>query len=278
MNACASGPADPGEVDARLWAHPAFLATLVVSSIVVVSMAYWQDTIESALFDFEWSLSSLLPPERFERVGLLLLPALGFGSGLLASVSPCILPLVPLNVAYIGASGSSGLRSIGLSIRFVLGSALALSVLGLFGDLAGFLMIDHRGPMLLIAGVAMLYFGLAILEVVPAPTRHLLGSSRRALGPIGAGAAFSLITTPCSSPLLAALLTISAAQAVAGSGVVAMLSFSLGYTMLVFLGGVFGGGLFAWVRRFDLQAPRAAAAALMIACGLTIGYSGAGWF
>lgn len=278
MSACASGPADPGEVEGRLWAHPAFLSTLVVASLAALAMGHWQAAIETALFDVEWSLGALLPVERLDRVGLLLLPALGFGSGLLASVSPCILPLVPLNVAYIGAAQSSGLRSIGLSIRFVIGSALALSVLGLFGDLAGFLMIDHRGTMLLLAGVAMLYFGLAILELVPTPTRRPFGARGRALGPIGAGAAFSLITTPCSSPLLAALFTISAAQAVAGAGVVAMLSFSLGYTMLVFLGGVFGGGLFAWIRRFDLQAPRAAAAALLIACGITIGYAGADWF
>jgi cytochrome c-type biogenesis protein len=278
VSSCASGPGDPDEVEGRLWAHPAFLSTLVVSSLVVLAMGYWQHAIETALFDVEWSLGNLLPAEQLDHVGLLLLPVLGFGSGLLASVSPCILPLVPLNVAYIGAAGCSGLRSIGLSIRFVIGSALALSLLGLFGDLAGFLMVDHRGTMLLIAGVAMLYFGLAILELVPTPTGRPFGASGRALGPIGAGAAFSLITTPCSSPLLAALLTISAAQAIAGAGVVAMLSFSLGYTMLVFLGGIFGGGLFAWIRRFDLRAPRAAAAALLIACGITIGYAGADWF
>lgn len=278
MSVCASGPADPAAGESRLWAHPAFLATLLVSSLVVVTMGIWQPAIEAALFEVEWSLSSLVGAERLGSVGWLLIPALGFGSGLLASVSPCILPLVPLNVAYIGASERHGLRSVGLSIRFVLGSALTLSLLGLFGDLAGFLMIDHRGPMLLIAGLAMLYFGLALLEVVPSPSGQILGARGRNLGPIGAGAAFSLVTTPCSSPLLAALLTISAAQAVAGLGVVAMLSFSLGYTMLVFLGGVFGGGLFSWIRRFDLQAPRAAAAALLIACGLTIGYAGAGWF
>jgi cytochrome c-type biogenesis protein len=268
---------DISEDPRPLWRHPAFGGTLALSVLVVLTVPLWQQPIELALLGIETPLAAKFSTDGLGAAGLLLIPLAGFGFGMLASLSPCILPLIPLNLAYIGATGASGRRALGLSSRFVLGSALALSVLGLFADVAGFLMIDHRGPLLLIAGLAMMYFGLAVLDLVSAPLPASFGAGRR-LGPIAAGAAFALVTTPCSSPLLAAVLSAAAAQAKAGLSVVTMLSFSLGYTLLVFLGGVFGGGLVAWTRRFDFAAPRAAAAALLVASGVTFVFTGATWF
>jgi len=268
---------DISERPQPLWRHKAFGGTLALSVVVVLSVPLWQQPIELALLEVETALAGNFSGEGLGAAGLLLIPLVGFGFGMLASLSPCILPLIPLNLAYIGATGASGRRALGLSSRFVLGSALALSVLGLFGDVAGFLLIDHRGPLLVIAGLAMVYFGLAVLEVISIPLPASVGAGRN-LGPLGAGAAFALVTTPCSSPLLAAVLGAAAAQANAGLSVATMLSFSLGYTLLVFLGGVFGGELVAWTRRFDFAAPRAAAAALLVASGVTFAFAGAIWF
>jgi hypothetical protein len=57
-----------------------------------------------------------------------------------------------------------------------------------------------------------------------------------------------------------------------------MIFFSLGYTLLVFLGGLFGGGLVAWASRLRLAAPRAAAAALLVVSGFTLALTGVAWF
>jgi hypothetical protein len=57
-----------------------------------------------------------------------------------------------------------------------------------------------------------------------------------------------------------------------------MAAFSLGYTLLVFLGGVFGGGLVARARRIPFAAPRAAAAALLVVSGTSFVAAGATWF
>ena len=128
------------------------------------------------------------------------IPLVGVGCGLLASFSPCILPLVPLNIAAIGAADATGWRAAALSARFVLGAAASLAVLGLFGDLAGVLLIEQRGPVLLAAGIAMLALRLAALELVPVPFAGRSAGAGRRLGPVAAGAAFSLVTTPCASP------------------------------------------------------------------------------
>jgi cytochrome c-type biogenesis protein len=234
--------------------------------------------VSARLFGLEFDGAGWLPQGAIEGAAWFLLPAIGLGCGLLASFSPCILPLVPLNVAAIGASEATGARAVSLSARFVFGAALALAALGLAGDLGGFLLIEQRGPVLLLAGIALVYFGLVALEVAPVPFAGRGVGAGRKLGPIAAGAAFSLVTTPCASPLLAAVLAAASAQAIPGLGVASMVGFALGYTALVFAGGVFGGTLSRRLRRYSFEAPRAVAAALLIVAGLGFAAAGLAWF
>jgi cytochrome c-type biogenesis protein len=104
-----------------------------------------------------------------------------------------------------------------------------------------------------------------------------MGGERR-LGPVAAGAAFSLVTTPCASPLLAAVLAAAGSQGVPGLGVVSMLGFALGYTLLVFLAGAFGGEMVARLRGASVEAPRAAAAAQLLTAGTGFALVGVLWF
>jgi len=278
LNEAASAATGEAGLPQPLWRHPAFLWPCAAGLALLLSHPLWWASASNALVDLEFRLAELLPRESIEGAAWFLVPVLGFAGGLLASVSPCILPLVPLNVAAIGAADATGWRAADLSGRFVLGAALALAVLGLAGDLAGFLLIDQRGPVLLIAGVAMLYFALAALEVAPVPFAGRSAGAGRRLGPIAAGAAFSVVTTPCASPILGAVLTASAAQSVPGLGVASMTGFALGYTALVFLAGVFGGSLVRRLRGRSFEAPRAAAAALLAVMGAAFVATGIAWF
>lgn len=271
-------PSVRSEAHRPLWRHAAFVWPLAVAALIAVGSPAWWRPVAEILTGVELSLARLLPAEALAGTAWFLLPLAGFGGGLLASLSPCILPLVPLNVAAIGAAEASGWRAASLSGRFVLGAALALAVLGLFGDLAGVLLVEQRGPVLILAGLAMLYFGLAALELVPIPFAGRAPGAGRVLGPVAAGAGFSLVTTPCASPLAAAVLTASSAQALPGLGVASMLGFALGYTALVFIAGVFGGGLVARARERSYAAPRAAAAALLLVAGAGFSATGIAWF
>ena len=277
MSAAASGASAIGREPQPLWKHPIFLWSLAAAVLLALAAPVWWGPLSAVLFDLEFAVAEWLPTESIAGAAWFLLPLIGFGCGLLASVSPCILPLVPLNVAAIGAADVSGWRAVDLSARFVLGAALALAVLGLVGDLAGFLLIEQRGPMLLGAGLGMLYFALAALELAPMPfAGRGVGAGR--LGPVAAGAAFSVVTTPCASPLLAAVLTASGAQGIPGLSTVSMLGFALGYTALVFAAGVFGGSLVRRLRARSFEAPRAAAAALLLAAGAGFSWAGIAWF
>jgi len=271
-------PLAQAEAQRPLWRHRAFVWPLAIAALLAVASPVWWRPVAEILTGLELSFARLLPAETLAGTAWFLLPLAGFGAGLLASLSPCILPLVPLNVAAIGAAEASGWRAASLSARFVLGAALVLAALGLSGDLAGVLLVEQRGPVLILAGLAMLYFGLAVLELVPIPFAGHAPGAGRALGPVAAGAGFSLVTTPCASPLAAAVLAAASAQALPGLGVASMLGFALGYTALVFAAGVFGGRLVARARERSYAAPRAAAAALLLVAGAGFSATGAAWF
>lgn len=261
-----------------LWHHPAFGWTLCAGAALAALLYAGWNEVSGALFELELSVAALLPQHAIAGSAWFLLPLVGFAGGALASLSPCILPLVPLNAAYIGATGATGARAVGLSARFVLGAAAALTLLGIAGDFAGWLLIDQRGPVLIGAGLLMAYLGLASIEAVSLPgVGRAPGGSRR-LGPMGAGAAFALITTPCASPLLAAVLAAASAQSVPGLTAASMAGFALGYTLLVFVAGAFGGELVRRLRGRAFAAPRAAAAALLIVAGAGFAAAGVAWF
>lgn len=262
----------------RPWMHPAFRWTLAAAALAAATLAVAWGPLSGWLYEVEFAVARLLPERWIHGAGWLLLPGVALTAGLLASLSPCVLPLVPLNVAVIGASEASGWRAAAISGRFVLGAAVALALLGLAADLAGFLLIEQRGPLFIVVGSLMIYLGLVALEVAPIPFAGRGPGGARRLGPVATGAAFALITTPCASPLLAAVLAAAAAQGVPGLSVVSMLAFSLGYTGLVFLGGVFGGGLVQRLRIRSFEAPRAAAAALLLVAGAGFASFGIRWF
>jgi cytochrome c-type biogenesis protein len=265
-------------VPAPLWRHPAFLGPLLAAAAVALTLPLWWESASAALFDLEFAVAAVIPQSVIADAAWFLLPPLGLAAGLLASFSPCILPLIPLNVAAIGASEVRGWRAAALSARFVGGAAFALALLGLFGDLAGFLLVEQRGPVLVAAGLAMLVFGLVALEVLPLPLAGRSPGGGRRLGPFAAGAVFSLVTTPCASPLVGAVLAAAGAWSVPGLAAASMACFAVGYTALVFAAGVFGGALLDALRRRSFDAPRAASAALLLVLGIAFTATGIAWF
>ena len=262
----------------RPWQHPAFGWTLAAAGLVAALLVAFWEPLSAALYQVEFAIAGLLPEAWIGGAAWFALPAIALGAGLLASMSPCVLPLVPLNVALIGASEATGWRAVSLSGRFVLGASLVLAWLGLAADFAGWLLIAQRGWILLAAGTLMTALGFVSLEILPMPFAGRGPGGAPRLGPQGAGAALALITTPCASPLLAAVLAAAGTRGVLGLSGITMIAFAVGYTSLVFVVGVFGGSLVKRLRLRSFDAPRAAAGALLLVAGVGFVISGLAWF
>ncbi|MEQ8999478.1 MAG: cytochrome c biogenesis CcdA family protein [Coleofasciculus sp. B1-GNL1-01] len=171
---------------------------------------------------------------------LVLLP-LAFIGGLLASVSPCILALLPVNLSYIGTlnikSRWDALTKAGL---FVLGAVTILSLFGLVSSFAGTVMVEYRGYINVVVGLIMALMGLWLMGVVTLPLPQMDLNLPQA-GPYGVGLTFALVSSPCASPVLFAVLAAAAATGSQLLGTLTMVSYALGYTMLIFLASLFTG-------------------------------------
>ncbi len=169
-----------------------------------------------------------------------LLP-LAFIGGLLASVSPCILALLPVNLSYIGTLNiKSRWDAFSKAALFVLGAVTILSLFGLVSSFAGLVMVEYRGYINIVVGLIMAVMGLWLIGVIQIPLPQMNLNLPQA-GPYGVGLTFALVSSPCASPVLFAVL---AAAAATGSQVLAtltMVSYGLGYTMLIFLASLFTG-------------------------------------
>jgi cytochrome c-type biogenesis protein len=163
------------------------------------------------------------------------------GGGLLASISPCILALLPVNLSYIGTLDVKSRREAFFNASgFVLGVVTVLSVFGLFSSVAGAVMVDWRGYINIAIGTVIVLMGASIggLFQLPLPQTQF---TIPVAGTYGVGLTFALISSPCASPVLFAVLAAAAATGSPVWSTLTMVAYSLGYTAVIFAASLFTG-------------------------------------
>jgi len=174
--------------------------------------------------------------------------ALLAGAG--TALSPCVLPVLP---ALLSAGGVGGRRRplgivIGLSITFtvtIVGIANVVDGVGLGSD-----------PLRDVAVVVLIAFGLALLMPsvaarLEAPLSRLARFGPRTTGDgfasgLLVGAALGFVYTPCASPILAAVISVSAAS---GKTIAIALAYALGSAVVLLALSLGGRRLFDRVRK-----------------------------
>jgi cytochrome c-type biogenesis protein len=179
--------------------------------------------------------------------------AASFSAGIISFLSPCVLPLVPGYVSYVGGRslgrGSddppSSLAALWFSLSFVLGFSTVFITLGASATAAGRLLLSYQNEANLVAGAIVAIFGFAMIGLVRWPwlmrdTRfHLQIPGGRTLSAYVLGLAFALGWTPCIGPVLGAILTTSAVTATVSEGVGLLAVYSLGLGIPFLLSAVF---------------------------------------
>ncbi len=163
------------------------------------------------------------------------------GGGLLASISPCILALLPVNLSYIGTLEAKSHRAAFLNASgFVLGVVTVLSVFGLFSSVAAAVMVDWRGYINIAIGSIIILMGASIAGLfhLPLPQTQI---SMPFAGTYGVGLTFALISSPCASPVLFAVLAAASATGSPLWSTLTMVAYALGYTAVIFAASLFTG-------------------------------------
>lgn len=173
-----------------------------------------------------------------------------FTGGILAGLSPCVYPMIPIVSAYVvSRSGAekSRLRSFLLSLAYVVGMAAVYSLLGMVAALTGrmFGQISTSPWALLIVAIILLLFALNMLDVIPFPALFSGRAWEPAIGGVPGsfllGAASGLVASPCTTPVLFGLLTFVATSRSVVYGAVLLFAFSLGMGILLLVVGTFSG-------------------------------------
>mgnify|MGYP000844957559 FL=1 len=179
------------------------------------------------------------------RAGTALAPLLALLAGVATSVTPCALTSVPLVIAYVGGTTAGDPRKgFALSAVFSLGMALTFTVLGAAASLLGRLMGMSSKWWYLALGILMLLMGLQILEIFNfLPSTNLLSKNtkRGYAGAFLAGVLGGFFSSPCATPVLVVLLSIVAGSGEVGRGILLLLLYSLGHSVLVLAAGTSAG-------------------------------------
>ena len=171
-------------------------------------------------------------------------------AGLISFLSPCVLPLVPPYLAFLAGSSLERLAEterapvvrrdvLMAALLFVAGFSTIFVALGAGASVIGSMLRFYSHELSIVAGVVIIVMGLHFLGITPIAFlyRQARIDVQKPVGLWGAyvmGLAFAFGWTPCIGPILAAILSIAAAEATVakGAGLLAVYSLGLGIPFL----------------------------------------------
>ncbi|WP_416916088.1 MAG: cytochrome c biogenesis CcdA family protein [Roseicyclus sp.] len=192
-----------------------------------------------------------------------------FLAGLLSFLSPCILPMVPFYLSYLGGMSAAEvaqggavtratrIRAVTGAVMFAAGVLTVFVGLGASASLFGQVLRDWFDVLRYVAAAMIITMGLHFLGVIRI---GFLNRSLRAepgdtanLGLGGAymiGLAFAFGWTPCVGPVLAAILFMAGTTDTAGQGMMLLFGYGIGMTLPFVLAAGFVGPFMRLMRRF----------------------------
>ena len=211
-----------------------------------------------------------------------------FLAGLLSFLSPCVLPLVPPYLCFIGgltmdelaerqaAGGAEARRVLAAALAFVLGFIVVFTALGATASTLGQFISQNFTLLGRIAGVVIVILGLHFLGVLKIGLLYREARfqvARRPAGLAGAflvGVAFAFGWTPCVGPVLATILLIAGGEDSLWHGTSLLTVYGLGIGLPFLAAALFAGPFMSFMVRFrrHLGKVEKAMGGLLVATGL----------
>ena len=174
-------------------------------------------------------------------------------AGVISFLSPCVLPIVPPYLAYMGgisvqdmADGKHSNRPVIVaSVFFAMGLSTVFIFLGFTSSLLGQIFLQNQRTFGIVAGLTIILFGLHFFGLIRIP--FLYREARIDAGDKGGsafgayllGLAFAFGWTPCIGPILGTILAVAAQEGSVGRGIILMALYALGLGLPFIIAAIF---------------------------------------
>ncbi|MEM7212424.1 MAG: cytochrome c biogenesis CcdA family protein [Pseudomonadota bacterium] len=197
-----------------------------------------------------------------------------FFAGIVSFLSPCVLPLAPPYLAYLGGTTLDQIsgedrpidrqvsrRVFVSAIFFVMGLATVFVLLGMGASAFGQILRENKHILGQISGGIIVVLGLHFLSILRIP---LLNREARFEGPQQAGSwgasyvigiAFAFGWTPCIGPILGAILSMAAQEETISAGTALLGVYAFGLGMPFLIAALFVGPFLQWAKNFRRHMP-----------------------
>lgn len=181
----------------------------------------------------------------------LLLIVGAFIGGVVSSVSPCAIAILPLILAYICGSANKSNKEIAIKlISFSLGLSTVMGLFGLFCAVSGQVFGSFASPIVIIIfGSILMTLGLQLVGFIDLPTPTIIkkipqnNSTGLFWYPFLIGVIFAFLASPCSTPILVAIMTIATASKNYLTSFLMLFAFAFGQCIIIILAGLFASFL-----------------------------------
>jgi cytochrome c-type biogenesis protein len=210
------------------------------------------------------------------------------GGGMLSFLSPCVLPLVPAYLCFLGGtsleqlSGEESLevggarRVVIAAIMFIFGFSTVFVALGASASAISGILLEHKLILGQGAGVVIIAFGLHVMGLLRIPLLnrearlHLQNRPASLVGAYVLGLAFAFGWTPCIGPVLATVLSVAARGDSLWYGTTLLTVYAAGLGIPFLLSAFLAAPFLRWMKRMRKHMRRieVATGGLLIVTGL----------
>jgi len=176
--------------------------------------------------------------------------AIALAAGVLTSFTPCSLASIPLIIGYVGGYSGDRRRAFFYSAMFCVGMAITFTILGVVAVLIGRFFLGVQMYWYIFLGALMALMALQMwgaIDILPQERTFEIGRKKGAVGAILLGMLGAVFSSPCSTPVLIAIVIVISTGDSLLLGALMLLFYSLGHGVLVMVAGTSVG----WVNEIS---------------------------
>ena len=196
-----------------------------------------------------------------------LTPLASFFAGIVSVLSPCVLPLLPIVLAY--STGNSKLRPLAI----IAGLTFSFTIMGIAASAFGEYILPYLGEIKIIAELIIILMGISMLmqkdvfSFLSQYTGKIHAEGKGLTGGLVIGASLGIVWIPCVGPILASILTLVALEGNVLYGAGLLIIYSMGFAipmLLIAYSAKLSGDKLSKISEYDIELKKGAGFVLII--------------